>query len=35
MGKEKGTERKGNRARIDVANIGTSGILQENVHRLT
>jgi hypothetical protein len=35
MGKEKSTERKGNRTRMCVANIGTRGILQKDVHRLT
>jgi hypothetical protein len=35
MGKEKDTERKGNKTRIRVANIGTRGIVQKDVNRLT
>jgi hypothetical protein len=35
MGKETGTEIKGNRTRIRVANLGTRGIVQKDVHRLT
>jgi hypothetical protein len=35
MGKEKGTERKGNRTRMHVANLGRGGIVQQGIHRLT
>jgi hypothetical protein len=34
MGKEKDTEGKGNRTRIHVANIGTRGILQKDIHHI-